>query len=287
MFFHTVEKGIAYNVDSDTGAIIAGDAGLNHFGNDNNASDFLSHWPQIFPRADLYSKIFYSCILADLGNSAAENILTESELLKNYTKDFKEPTNAYDQNDPHADYMGPAFKRYDELVSSTGPLTINDSTIYAEYFCQVPQRKPIGSLIVAIIVADLVFLQALWKVLNWTTATWLEHSDSQSSYCKGCLALISDGHELYSVDNVERAENGSALRNRRPTLEAVRGRTAVSESRQPLVGESRVRRSRERESRARRSRERESRVRRSRERESRVRRSRGRESRTRRPRERD
>jgi hypothetical protein len=57
----------------------------------------------------------------------------------------------------------------------TGDLVINKSVIASQYLCQLPKLKSNGSLFIAVLVADLVMLQALWIVVNWTTVTWLEH----------------------------------------------------------------------------------------------------------------
>ncbi|MCJ1459442.1 hypothetical protein MMC28_009820 [Mycoblastus sanguinarius] len=161
-YFHNVDEIVYSAVENSTDAILAGHS---YLGTDNTAAHYLEAWPQIFPQADQYAKVFYSSILADLGNPSPDNILVDPGLLQNYTSDFKE------SGKPHTvdwtwDYMGPAFSSYKSQQDPGGPLNITPSTIYAEYFCQLPQHKPAGSLIVAIFIADLVFLQALWKLLN-------------------------------------------------------------------------------------------------------------------------
>ncbi|MCJ1389202.1 hypothetical protein MMC18_002057 [Xylographa bjoerkii] len=143
-------------------------------------------WPNIWVQADAFAKVFYSAILADLGQVNGSNILSNPALLQNYT-DFKNITNnATDVETPWLQ-AGPARSSYDDLASSLGPLAITPSTIYAQYFCQIPEIKAGGTLFVTILVADLVFLQALWHILKWTTTSWLERHDKQAYYCPGCL----------------------------------------------------------------------------------------------------
>ena len=226
-YFHNVDK-IVYSAVDDSGAVLAG---IGYTGTDNTAANYLGAWPQIFPQADQYSKIFYSSILADLGNPAPDNILTDTVLLQNWTSDFKAPSKSV--HDFTWDYMGPAFSSYNSDPDPRGPLNVTLSTIYAEYFCQVPQRKPAGSLIVAIFIADLVFLQALWKILNWATTAWVEQSDSQCNYCEGCLALMDRGHELGPT--TQDTSYAGVTSSERPELEIMRGRHVTSESLQPLV----------------------------------------------------
>ena len=63
----------------------------------------------------------------------------------------------------------------------TGPLYISPSTISAEYLCQVPKRKPIGNLIVTILVADLVLLQTVWQIYKLVVDTFFLKDGSESS----------------------------------------------------------------------------------------------------------
>lgn len=236
MYFHNVDEVGANKIDPNTGALIAYDSGTQFntwvSGTENTAENYLDAWPQIFPQADLYAKIFYSCILADLGNADLENILTDPGLLQNYTRDFTHPngSNIF----PQWDYLGPAFTSYNnnqDSDSRSGPLGIQPSTIYAEYFYQEAKPKPAGSLIVAIIIADLVLLQTLWKLLNWSTTLWVEHSDSQAAYCKGCLAMMDKGHELEAAGGPKGGGYASVS-----SVEVVMGRDgSLEREREPLT----------------------------------------------------
>lgn len=55
---------------------------------------------------------------------------------------------------------------YAAYKSQTGPLETKNATIFSQYSCSVPVRKDIGTLFLAILIADLVFLQALWTILK-------------------------------------------------------------------------------------------------------------------------
>jgi len=77
----------------------------------------------------------------------------------------------------------PADRSYSELRAQNmiGDLVINKTVISSQYLCQVPKLKSSGSLFIAVLVADLVMLQALWMVVNWTMVTWLEHKNPSST----------------------------------------------------------------------------------------------------------
>ena len=70
---------------------------------------------------------------------------------------------------------------------------VTPSTIAAQYLCQVPQLKSATSLIISILVADLVFLQALWKIFNLAVSFWLERKQPEAKYCLGCEKRLSHG----------------------------------------------------------------------------------------------
>ena len=73
-------------------------------------------------------------------------------------------------------------------VSAPTPPTL--STISAQYLCQVPERKGWGSLLVSVLVADIVFLQVLWKLLCWITTFMVERENEQAKYCIGCAKRL-------------------------------------------------------------------------------------------------
>ena len=165
----------------------------------------ISRYPDIWNITDIYGKSCYSAVLADLGQASTPNVLLDSNsaLLQEYTKDFatlKWIVNAK---------PGPARQSFDAVKAQrrTGSLSITPSTIYQQYLCQVPQRKSLGSLVVAVVVADLVFLQALWTILTFTTTWYVESKYPTARYCEGSIRLLGDGerHELLNIgDNSAR-----------------------------------------------------------------------------------
>ncbi len=76
---------------------------------------------------------------------------------------------------------GPANDSYDALKDQTGPLQISAAVISTKYLCQVPKRKSTGTILVSILVADLVFMQALWKIFTFCSQAWLDHKDPQGT----------------------------------------------------------------------------------------------------------
>ena len=61
----------------------------------------------------------------------------------------------------------------------------------------------------SILVADLVFLQVLWKVFNWVVTSTLERRHPGAKYCQGCAKEL---HEDYSPMNpAAQVEAGQGL----------------------------------------------------------------------------
>lgn len=110
--------------------------------------------PTIWVEVVAHGKSLYFTVLADLGQSPGPNLLSHADLLQKYTKNFPSKSTANAK-------VGPATQTYDGLKAQTRPLSITPSVMYQQYIGEVPVRKSIGSLIIRVMIADLVFLQAL------------------------------------------------------------------------------------------------------------------------------
>ena len=152
--------------------------------------DSTSTYPNIWVPADSLAKALYSTILTDLGQTTASpNILTDPLLLQSFTSSFPSILNYISSANVHP---GPALQDFHTLKSSTGDLGTTPSVIFTKYICQVPTRKPIGTIFVSVLIADLVLLQASWTILKLLTE-WLaldEKKGAEVNYCKGCLKGI-------------------------------------------------------------------------------------------------
>ena len=142
---------------------------------------------------DRFAKTFYSTILADLGQSEGPNVVANTDLLQLYlTGSFP------DMHIPA--YGGFPNNSYQELKDDTGPLIISNSTFYSQYICQVPHRRDVGSLLIAVLVADIVFLQALYQILTLSTTAWLMHTNRSANLCDGCRqALVGNQDQTDTV----------------------------------------------------------------------------------------
>lgn len=137
--------------------------------------------PNIWSAADSLAKSMYSMVLTDLGQTELEqNILTDPVLLQNFTAsiDYTDIENSWLAK------LGVAMKDFNTLKHTTGPLGVSPSVLSTNYICQVPRLKSTGTLLLAVLVADLVFLQALW-LLTTLVAGWF--LDPSANVCEGCL----------------------------------------------------------------------------------------------------
>jgi hypothetical protein len=119
----------------------------------------------------------YSAVMTYLGQNTQPNILLNATVLQNFTAGFTGLSN------PLFDvYVGPALDSFSALKDETGPLGASPAVILTKYFCQIPKRKSVGSLMVTILAADLVFLQVLWKIFHFIVERVLEHEDPTGMY---------------------------------------------------------------------------------------------------------
>lgn len=133
--------------------------------------------PNIWLAADRLAKSLYSTVLTDLGQTTASpNILLNETTLSLYTQDF-----AYILSKPENAWPGPGIGSYEDFKNKTGNLGTSPSVISTKYLCQVPRQKSTGSIIVSVVIANLVFLQALWRLFTLITNAWLTKSHAEGN----------------------------------------------------------------------------------------------------------
>ena len=173
-------------------------------------------------------KLVYCTVLSDLGQSGQYNMLSSpdsgqalvtqvfdawlSMLPNSYPKALLPPqgnaawqlfANGFTYSYPNATLIAdPPLSNSTEFFAwlapnISAPTKPSVSTISAQYLCQVPERKGWGSLLVSVLVADIVFLQVLWKLLCWITTFKVERGDEQAKHCIGCAKkLQTEDYEM-------------------------------------------------------------------------------------------
>ncbi|KAF4342813.1 hypothetical protein FBEOM_3221 [Fusarium beomiforme] len=201
-----------------------------------------------------YTRILYSLIAVDLGNQPAPNLLLDKDDLQyailppddpNRQKggflngsDFTGQTTRYAKIPAPGSPIPPKDKNlvvlnetYDRFASEIGPLECMNATIVSQYLCSVPQSKSPGIMLLAILLADLVFLQAAWTVFNWIAGSML--SDTQTRNCQGCSTgpvqlveregLLGDGKPVGESTSYIRASNDEGVDSKLLACEVRRG----------------------------------------------------------------
>lgn len=150
--------------------------------------------PDIWIPADSISKALYFTVLTDLGQHSQPNLLVNQSLLEYFTQNFTNISRSHeDKLDPWGENIFPGQTLLPSAPytiadnSSTYYLGVNASTLTTSYLCQVPQPKPLASLVFAVLVADLVLLQGLWKSFTFIVDFIWGKRHPEMGYCKGCL----------------------------------------------------------------------------------------------------
>lgn len=133
-------------------------------------------WGDLKKSVDALAKSFYSTVLADLGMTSGPNILTDDEVLRKFTSNYSN-LNAATGWVP----AGPATGSYGSSQPVTGKPTINSSSIFNTYLCQIPVQKVPASLIVSVLLANLVFLRALWSMVSLVSSHVAEKQDPRGT----------------------------------------------------------------------------------------------------------
>lgn len=110
-------------------------------------------------------KAMWFTVLADLGrdDELLPNILSRPRVIGNLMGNTAVPTTR-------------SVRDYD----------ITPSVLATTYVCQVPRLKSTGTLIVSVLVADLVLLQAIWKLFVLATNYFLTLNKDERRYCEEC-----------------------------------------------------------------------------------------------------
>jgi hypothetical protein len=159
-------------------------------------------WPDIWIEADSFAKVFYSVILADFGQGTGpRNILANASSLALFSGNISSSM----KYGVETDWLkaGPARVPYREKGNDNGNLTITPSIFFTEYLCQMPTLKSAGSLVLAVLVADLVFLSAAWQLLNWFAVAGLERREPTAHYCAGCMGVVGDMVDIETKDGAD------------------------------------------------------------------------------------
>jgi hypothetical protein len=181
---------------------------------------------------DAMFKTVYSLALTDLGQSTADNILARPQLLMDFAKLALLELNTTNNDKFNYNWFDNETIFFDKVPSqiiNTGgmgdvpfspspayfkPPVVRPAVISQQYFCQVPQLKSTGSLLISIVVADLVFLQVLWKVFNIVVTLGMERHHPDSKHCEGCAKKGEEPHEGYElVKVVDEEATGKATGN--------------------------------------------------------------------------
>ncbi|KAI6442166.1 hypothetical protein MCOR22_006074 [Pyricularia oryzae] len=171
--------------------------------------------------ASYFAKIAHSFLLADLGNPKLPNMLLEEEELRYFLsgqsrninrlpngtlsvipspkEDFAflymlpPPNSTLDQDLVPLNKSWDAFK---DRFHKDSKLETKTATIYKQYSCSVPRRKSWGRIFVLVLVADLVLLQAAWRLLTLVAGILVERqAPATAMTCSGCLGGNEDGRQ--------------------------------------------------------------------------------------------
>ncbi|KAK1478985.1 hypothetical protein CABS01_14669, partial [Colletotrichum abscissum] len=195
------------------------------------------------------AKILFSLLSLDLGNCQAPNLLLDGRGLQyailapdDHNRDPGQLLNGsgsslgvdrYNEI-PLPQAMGDSkgkvtlLESYKKIQDSKvmGPLSCKNATIVSQYLCSVPQQKNGGVMLFSILLANLVFLQAAWRILTWTADGLISKGNTEAMFCQGCQAKNGS---YQSLQDFNTTRNG---------LEAAPGKTMVwSESRETISRE--------------------------------------------------
>jgi len=157
--------------------------------------DYDAAMPNISLVVDAFAKTYYSLLLSDF-NSTEEtkltNALSTSEGIE-YLQSINNTDLAEVQSIFSDKVDGTIGRSTNGLTNLTQPLDFaQHTTLFSRYLCSIPKRKSTFKLLFAVVLADIVFLNACWTVFGWVATWWLGRTDSNAEYCIGCVNASRD-----------------------------------------------------------------------------------------------
>lgn len=203
-----------FNVES-TSTMSINSATLRRRANDTPSSAESLAEPDVKNQADTLGLVFLSIMWTDLGQSEQDhNIFQDPELLRAYSDNLTEITLNLRDNQT----IGPETAPYKPSPDGDARLVVNPSILVTDYLCQVPQRKPWGSLITSILVADIVFLRTLWAIVTFIASHFAKRQSPLANSCESCLPPFDDeriqGNEKVLPSRLSEAGSSVTVVNR-------------------------------------------------------------------------
>jgi hypothetical protein len=154
----------------------------NHDPADIGRLDAEDTFPNIWVISDTLAKAAFSAVLTDLGQvDAPHNLLVHPDQLQHFTANFSDWNNHIANAKP-----GPLLQDYATLKDTTGVLAVTPSVFLRDYICQVPRQKAWANLIISVLVADLVFLQAIWQLYKLAIDYFFVKKIPDGQRCEVC-----------------------------------------------------------------------------------------------------
>jgi len=168
-----------------------------------------------------FAKAFYSLLLADLGQAKLPNFLLDPDLLQYLLAAPDDPNRSGEdawlvpkedcqqcpsyselcppnKTCPNDVGVVPANESYNAFKDTMGPLGTFNATMFSQYVCSIPQKKDTNTMLLSVVLADLVFLSALWSLFQLVTSWLLRRSDPNADACERCLG---EAVPLADLDN--------------------------------------------------------------------------------------
>ncbi|TGJ78385.1 hypothetical protein E0Z10_g10382 [Xylaria hypoxylon] len=201
----------------------------------DSAPAFERPLPGIWRSVEILAKAIFFTVLADFGRNddAMPNMLAHPDLLAILSSNLTAVN----------DTLGSAFrwgihtsviqKSFDpsRSQSETQQLGVNDSMLATDYLCQVPRLKSAGTLFLSVLVADLVILQAIWKIYTLVANSFLPKDNDKKKQCNACTCSTQDEkgtQDHQSIPPEERKHSSSFCEppsheslHRKPSLESL------------------------------------------------------------------
>lgn len=183
--------------------------------------------PSVWLPLGVLGKAMWFTVLADLGrdDEFMPNMLASPESLEYLTANLSVVNASLPDG---ADgwrwgLVNPSNSRVPYLAQKDGTtqLGVSASVLATSYICQTPKLKNTGTLIVSVLVADLVLLQAIWKVYTMVLDYFVVSKSQNGNHCEGCVGILKSDVPLQDIDAADEEDR------QRPPASSISSRASL------------------------------------------------------------
>jgi hypothetical protein len=103
---------------------------------------------------------------------------------------------------------------FDTFKNQTGSLETKSASIFAEYICNIPEKRSPLAIVMFTLVANLALFHSAWALFKYVADRQVSWIDKESNWCEGCIDMRKVFQEVEigeSSETLQRSETREGI----------------------------------------------------------------------------